>query len=61
MFIHVLVVVNGAVMNSGVHVSFWIRVLSGYIRLPLEVEKRRHYPLEPPEAVSHSSTLTLAQ
>ena len=29
--IHVLAVVNSAAMNIGVHVSFWIRVLSGYM------------------------------
>ena len=28
---HVLAVVNSAAMSIGVHVSFWIKVLSGYI------------------------------
>ena len=28
---HVLVIVNSAVMNIGVHVSFWIRVFSRYM------------------------------
>ena len=28
---HVSALVNGAAMNTGVHVSFWIRVFSGYI------------------------------
>ena len=28
---HVLVIVNSAAMNIGVHVSFWITVLSGYV------------------------------
>ena len=28
---HVLAVMNSAAMNIGVHVSFWIRVLSGYM------------------------------
>ena len=28
---HVLVIVNNAAMNIGVHVSFWIIVLSGYM------------------------------
>ena len=28
---HVLAIVSGAATNIGVHVSFWIRVLSGYM------------------------------
>ena len=28
---HVLAIVNSAAINIGVHVSFWIRVLAGYI------------------------------
>ena len=28
---HVLAIVNSAAMNIGVHVSFWIIVLSGYM------------------------------
>ena len=28
---YVLAIVNSAAMNRGVHVSFWIRVLSGYL------------------------------
>ena len=28
---HVLGTVNSAVMNTGVHVSFWIIILSGYM------------------------------
>ena len=28
---HVLVIVNRAAMNTGVHASFWFRVLSGYM------------------------------
>ena len=28
---HVLAVINSAAVNIGVHVSFWIRVLSGYM------------------------------
>ena len=30
---HVLAIVNSAAVNIGVHVSFWIRVLSGYMPL----------------------------
>ena len=30
-YFYVLAVVNSAAMNTGLHVSFWIRVLSGYI------------------------------
>ena len=29
--LHVLAIVNSAAMNTGVHVSFWIVVLSGYM------------------------------
>ena len=28
---HVLAIVNSAVMNIGVHVSFWMKLLSGYV------------------------------
>ena len=28
---HVLVIVNSAAMNTGVHVSFWIMLFSGYM------------------------------
>ena len=30
-YVHVLALVNSAVMNMGMHISFWIIVLSGYI------------------------------
>ena len=30
-FLHVLAIVNGAAVNIGMHVSFWIIILSGYM------------------------------